>query len=70
MNFGPQPKSYSAHIDASPYATCFFSFGVIRQLPLLREVDNWVQFLESPPQKFARAKNRPKFGAIFDNFRL
>ena len=29
-----------------------------------------VQLLEGPPQKFPRAKKRPNFGAISDNFRL
>ena len=30
----------------------------------------WVQFLEDPPLKFGRAKKRPNFDAISDNFRL
>ena len=29
-----------------------------------------VQLLEGPPPKFPRAKKRPNFGPIFDNFRL
>jgi len=34
-------------------------------------VINWVQFLEGPPPKnLGVPKNRPKFCAIFDNFRL
>jgi len=34
-------------------------------------VITWVQFLQGPPQKICDGKkNRPKFGAIFDDFRL
>ena len=31
-------------------------------------VINWVQFLEGPPQKFRRAKNRPKFERFLTTF--
>ena len=33
-------------------------------------VIKWVQILKGRPQKFEKAKNRPKFNAIFVNFRL
>ena len=35
-----------------------------------RGVITWVPFLEGQPLKFGRAKKRPNFGAISDNFRL
>jgi len=30
----------------------------------------WVQFLQCPPRKIVTAKNRPKYFAIFDYFRI
>ena len=39
-------------------------------LPQVRGVNAGTIFGRPAPLKFVRAKKRPKFGAIFDNFRL
>jgi len=44
--------------------------GLFQSTPREAGVIKWVQFFQCRPPKFVTAKNRPKFFAIFDNFRL